>query len=68
MKFLTSTTERNIAPDNNDHFKDVIHVMPIQRLTVSVTDKYPINIDAPVVKWKNNYTADTPTDTNHALP
>ena len=67
MTLLTIKIEINIATDDKSHFKDLIHVMPWWRVTVPVTVKYLINIDAPVSKWKIHYTTVTPDSTNHAL-
>ena len=66
MTLLTIRMERNITPDYKIHFKDALHVMYQWRLTVPITVKYLINIDAPVVKCKMHYKSDTPTNTNHA--
>ena len=67
MKFLMTIMEINIAPDDKYLFKDVLHFMPQWTLIVPVTAKYLRNIDTPVAKWKMQYTAMTPTATNHAL-
>ena len=67
VTLFTSRMEINIAPEENDHFKDAIHLMPKWRLTVSVSVKFLINIDAPVIKCKMYYTTLTPTANYHVL-
>ena len=67
MTFFTIRMEINLSPDAKASFKDTLCVMPLQRLTVHITVKYLINLDAPAAKWKMNYTTVTPIDTNHAL-
>ena len=59
--------ERNCAPDDKACFKDSFHMIPKWRLTVPVTVKYLISLDAPVTKWKMNYATVTPTATNYVL-
>ena len=67
VKLLTNGMERNIAPDYKDPLRDALHVIPQWKLTVLVTVKYPINIDAPAAKWKIYFTIVTPNYANHAL-
>ena len=67
MTLLIGRMEINIAPDDNTYFNDVIRVSPQWRLTVIVTLKYQINLDAPVAKWKMYYATVTPTATNYVL-
>ena len=49
-----STIEINIVPDEKASLKNEIHIRDasIEIIHFFVTIKYPINIDAPVEKWK----------------
>ena len=42
-------------------------MMPQWILTVTVTVKYLINLDLPVVEWEIHYTTVNTSDNNHAL-
>ena len=59
--------KRNIEPYDKAYFKGAIHMMTQWRLTVTVTLKYLINIDATVAKWKIHYTTVNLTASNHVL-
>ena len=52
MALLANMMARNLASDDKVHFKDEIHMIPKWILTVPVTVRYLINLDAPVAKWK----------------